>query len=107
VPIPERRLVEVFLNHVAGLTFVEGGRRLLVLARVVDKTADVAACRRVRIRSVRVKLGCVVLFFLLEELLVLLSMLLSGRVYLLLHLLEIVRYKDAAPLTPSFRLGYV
>ena len=56
---------------------------------------------------VRVDLRRVVLFFLPQVLLVLLLVLLSIRIYLRLHLVEVVRYENASTLAPCLRFSDV
>ena len=101
--IPERRSIQILLNNVAWLALVKSRLLLLWLWICIDNAGDVVTCGGI---GAGVQLGCIILFFGLQEFLVLLPMLLCVWLYLRLHLVKVIWYEDTATLTPSFRLRY-
>lgn len=86
--VPECRLVQVLLNDITRLAFVEGLWFLLNSPSCVIQQAPnfVDRCRF----RMRVELSCVNLLFLAQKLFIFFLMLLRRHVYLLFHLLEVV-----------------
>jgi len=98
VAVPQSRLVQVLLDHIASLALVE---ILLLRFSFIGHIPDVTAHCIVRMR---IHLFCIVLLLLAQKFLILLLMLQRIGFQLLLHLLVIVRNEDSTTLAPGFWL---